>query len=113
MQGVQIRFVRPPGLHIRYKWCQLRLWIERPLIELGPCTTHVDLGAEALPLDRPEFHRHSVKRIPGAPSDLMPRDETAFYPTNFNPMSEESLRILSKRGEQITASLLDACAPHL
>lgn len=53
------------------------------------------------------------KRIPAAPSDLVPRDETAFYPTNFNPMPEESLRKLSMRGEQITASLLDAYASHL
>ena len=53
VQRVEIRCVRPPGLHIRYKWCQLRLWIERSPIELGPCTTHVDLSAEALPLRRP------------------------------------------------------------
>lgn len=52
-------------------------------------------------------------RIPSAPSDLVTREETANYPTNFNPMSKQDLERLSKRGEQITNALLEAYAPHL
>jgi NTE family protein len=55
----------------------------------------------------------SDARLPAAPSDLVSRDETSQYPTNFNPMLERDRRNLSKRGEQITIALLDAYAPFL
>ncbi len=55
----------------------------------------------------------SDSSIPAAPSDLVGRLETAQYPTNFNPMPKKDIENLSKRGEQITASLLDAYAPFL
>lgn len=55
----------------------------------------------------------SDSRIPAPPADLVTREETAGYPTNFNPMSEEDIESLSKRGEQITNALLEAYAPHL
>lgn len=55
----------------------------------------------------------SDARIPAAPADLVSREATADYPTNFNPMSKEDMDRLSKRGEQITNALLDAHAPYL
>lgn len=55
----------------------------------------------------------SDARIPAPPADLVTRDATADYPTNFNPMSQRDLERLSRRGEQITNALLDAHAPYL
>ena len=52
-------------------------------------------------------------RIPARPSDLVSREDTADYPTNFNPMSKQDIERLSRRGEQITNSLLNAYAPYL
>lgn len=52
-------------------------------------------------------------RLPARPADLVTRDETADYPTDFSPMAAEDIRKLSKRGEQLTSCLLDAYASHL
>jgi NTE family protein len=52
-------------------------------------------------------------RLPARPADLVTRDETFDYPTDFNPMSSANIQKLSKRGEQLTRCLLDAYAPHL
>jgi NTE family protein len=52
-------------------------------------------------------------RLPLRPADLVPREETFSYPTNFSPMSQENIRKLSRRGEQLTATLLDCHAPYL
>lgn len=53
------------------------------------------------------------ERLPYRPSDLVPREDTFSYPTNFSPMSAANIALLSKRGEQLTNLLLDIHAPHL
>lgn len=47
----------------------------------------------------------SDSRIPYAPSDLIPRDSAVSYPTDFSPMKEEDIEMLSTRGEQIMGRL--------
>lgn len=51
--------------------------------------------------------------LPIQPVDLVGRDQVVDYPTNFNPMTKESIDNLSKRGEQLTRCLVDAYAPEL
>jgi NTE family protein len=46
--------------------------------------------------------------LPIQPSDLIRREEVIDYPTNFAAMSPNNIRILSKRGEQLTDLLLSA-----
>ncbi|MGU3544428.1 patatin-like phospholipase family protein [Methylobacterium sp. A52T] len=41
------------------------------------------------------------------PSDLIGRDRVKDYPTDFSPMPEEMIRLLSGRGEQLTKALID------
>lgn len=53
------------------------------------------------------------ERLPYRPDDLVPREKTFSYPTNFSPMSEANIRLLTSRGEQLTRILLDTHAPHL
>src|SRR3546814_9332674 len=53
------------------------------------------------------------ERLPYCPPDLVPRDRTFNYPTNFSPMSDENIRVLSLRGEQLTRLLLDCYSPNL
>lgn len=51
--------------------------------------------------------------LPVRPADLVTHDQVCDYPTNFNPMSQENIERLSKRGEQLTRCLVDTYAPHL
>ena len=51
--------------------------------------------------------------LPYRPGDLVTRAETFDYPTDFFPMSKTNIEKLAKRGEQLTAVLIDAYAPHL
>jgi NTE family protein len=53
------------------------------------------------------------RSLPGAPADLVRREEVADYPTDFKAMSAEALTKLTKRGEQLTLTLLDAYLPEL
>lgn len=53
------------------------------------------------------------ERLPYKPQDLVARDEIIDYPTNFSPMSQSNLALLSRRGEQLTRILLDCYAPNL
>lgn len=53
------------------------------------------------------------ERLPYRPADLVAREDTFSYPTNFSPMSAANIALLSRRGEQLTNLLLDAHAPHL
>lgn len=53
------------------------------------------------------------RALPAPPSDLVPREAVADYPTNFAPMDADALRALSTRGEQLTQSLLDSYLPDL
>jgi NTE family protein len=52
-------------------------------------------------------------KLPFRPADLVSRAETFDYPTNFSAMSQENIRKLSQRGEQLTQILLEAYATHL
>jgi predicted acylesterase/phospholipase RssA len=47
------------------------------------------------------------------PTDLVPRDAVIGYPTNFSAMTAGDLTRLTKRGEQLTRSALDAYLPEL
>lgn len=51
--------------------------------------------------------------LPCPPPDLVPRDATYDYPTDFDPMNQEDLEILSKRGEQLTRNLIETHHPDL
>ena len=53
------------------------------------------------------------RSVPAAPSDLVPRDVVAGYPTNFAAMDRDALGTLVARGEQLTRALLDAYLPDL
>ncbi len=47
------------------------------------------------------------KRLPYMPPDLVRADEVKNYPTNFSPMTEENIELLSRRGEQLTHIIID------
>lgn len=51
--------------------------------------------------------------LPCPPKDLIPRNATFDYPTDFDPMSEEDLELLTKRGEQLTKNLIETYHPEL
>ncbi len=38
-------------------------------------------------------------KLPSLPPDLVPRNESFDYPTDFNPMSERNIERISLRGE--------------
>lgn len=52
-------------------------------------------------------------RLPVRPTDLVTRNETVDYPTDFSPMAAADIQKLSRRGEQLTRCLLEAYASHL
>jgi NTE family protein len=52
-------------------------------------------------------------RLPARPADLVTREQTFDYPTDFSPMSQMNIQRLSLRGEQLTRCLIGAYAPHL
>lgn len=45
-------------------------------------------------------------RLPWRPPDLVARKDVVDYPTNFDPMSDENIHLLTSRGEQLTRVLL-------
>lgn len=45
--------------------------------------------------------------LPWAPADLVRRDQVRDYPTDFSPMSVDSVALLAKRGEQLTHLIVD------
>jgi NTE family protein len=51
--------------------------------------------------------------LPIKPADLVRRNEVFGYPTDFAAMSDENIRKISKRGEQLTRILLDYYCPEL
>ena len=51
--------------------------------------------------------------LPCPPADLVPRDVTFDYPTDFDPMSQEDIDLLTKRGEQLTRNLIETYHPDL
>lgn len=52
-------------------------------------------------------------RLPIQPIDLVRRHETFDYPTDFSPMSEKNIDLLSRRGEQLTSILIQHYRPDL
>lgn len=52
-------------------------------------------------------------RLPHRPADLVTREEVRDYPTDFSPMSEKDLDLLTRRGEQLTHLIIDRYLPHL
>lgn len=53
------------------------------------------------------------RRLPYRPDDLVSREDTFEYPTNFSPMPADAMRKIALRGEQLTRLLLELHAPHL
>ncbi len=53
------------------------------------------------------------EKLPYRPGDFVQRDKTFDYPTDFNPMSDTDIELLSKRGEQLTRILLEHYHPNL
>lgn len=52
-------------------------------------------------------------RLRCAPEDLVTREQTHGYPTNFSPMPVEWIDLLSKRGEQVMLAVLQEHNPDL
>ena len=52
-------------------------------------------------------------RLPFRPPDLIPREQVITYPTDFSAMSEETINMLSLRGEQLSRFLLARYTPEL
>jgi NTE family protein len=52
-------------------------------------------------------------RLKYRPRDLVAREDTYAYPTDFSAMSPEWIDRLSRRGEQLTKALIAEHAPHL
>lgn len=50
-------------------------------------------------------------KLPYKPPDLIPRNDTYDYPTDFSPMSQKNIALLSKRGEQLTHLLIEQHNP--
>lgn len=53
------------------------------------------------------------RRLQYPPTDLVTREEAYAYPTDFSVMSEEWIDRLSRRGEQLTRTVLREHAPEL
>ncbi len=51
--------------------------------------------------------------LPYLPPDLVPRHEVIGYPTDFAPMSAQTITRLASRGEQLTGLLIERWAPGL
>lgn len=47
------------------------------------------------------------KKLPWVPADLVTRAQVKDYPTDFSPMSEENIRLLTSRGEQLTRIIVE------
>jgi NTE family protein len=52
-------------------------------------------------------------RLKFPPRDLVTREQTYSYPTDFNAMSEDWIDRLSRRGEQLTKAIIEEHAPQL
>lgn len=46
-------------------------------------------------------------KLPWTPADFVTRAQVKDYPTNFSPMAEENLRLLTTRGEQLTHIIVE------
>jgi len=52
-------------------------------------------------------------RLPHRPSDLVSRDQVRQYPTDFSPMSDRDIKLLTSRGEQLTHLIIDRYLANL
>jgi len=52
-------------------------------------------------------------RLPWRPPDLVSRETVSDYPTDFAPMTAESIEKLSRRGEMLTRILINEYCPEL
>jgi NTE family protein len=52
-------------------------------------------------------------RLKYPPRDLITREQSYSYPTDFNAMGEEWIELLSRRGEQLTRALIQEHSPEL
>lgn len=52
-------------------------------------------------------------RLPYHPSNLVPRNQVANYPTDFSPMSDDTIASLAARGEVLTRLLIERYCPEL
>ncbi len=50
-------------------------------------------------------------RLPRLPNDFVPRERVVNYPTDFSPMPESDIQMLSRRGEQLTHILTELYLP--
>jgi NTE family protein len=53
------------------------------------------------------------QNLPLQPPDLITRDQVIGYPTDFSPMPEEMLGLLTARGEQLTRLLIEHHCPEI
>ena len=53
------------------------------------------------------------KQLPVTPFGLVPRDQVVNYPTDFSPMSQLDIGLLSRRGEQLTRALVEYYCPNI
>jgi NTE family protein len=51
--------------------------------------------------------------VPQGPIDLVARESVSDYPTDFSPMTDRDIELLTKRGEQLTSALLSFYCPEL
>ncbi|MBW1668957.1 MAG: patatin-like phospholipase family protein [Deltaproteobacteria bacterium] len=52
-------------------------------------------------------------RLPYVPPDLITRDKVYDYPTNFSPMSQKDIDLITQRGEQLIRLLVSHYCPEL
>jgi NTE family protein len=53
------------------------------------------------------------KELPTQPPDLVRREDIFDYPTDFSPMNEKNINLLTRRGEQLTRILLSYHCPEI
>jgi NTE family protein len=53
------------------------------------------------------------RALPLIPPDLVRREQVYKYPTDFSPMSERDIELLTTRGEQLTRLLISRYCPEL
>jgi NTE family protein len=53
------------------------------------------------------------EKLPWHPPDLVRREDVIDFPTDFAPMAQHDLDLLSKRGEQLTHTIMDRYLPSL
>ena len=76
---------------------KLHLWRERGLID---GFVYAYLGQQD-------------SRLPVVPPGMIRREDVEHYPTDFSPVSETDIHLLSTRGYELTRLLIDQYCPQL